>query len=146
MAEEKIDVNKIKIPQDGETIKETLSNIARINQKEPNKMEENWRNPDGTFKEGHPDAGGGRSKGKTLKEWLKDRLQIMTDEERDAWLKDISKDLQWRMAEGNPHNTGDITSTGKPIPILSLPVIFDKLDEIHKNHRNDQDTETNEED
>ena len=35
---------------------------------EPIKLEENWRNPDGTLKPGHPDLGGGRPKGKTIKE------------------------------------------------------------------------------
>lgn len=47
----------------------------------------------------------GRPKGKTLKEWLKDKLQGMTEEERTEFLKDIPKDLQWRMAEGNPATT-----------------------------------------
>jgi len=43
----------------------------------------------------------------------------MTDEQREEFLKDIPKDMQWRMAEGNPQS--DITSAGEkinPMPIL----------------------------
>jgi len=63
----------------------------------------------------------GRPKGKTLKEWLKDRLQEMDEEQRLKFLKDIPKDLQWRMAEGNPAT--DTTIKGdkdNPIPITIL--------------------------
>ena len=37
----------------------------------PDKLAENWRNPDGTLKEGHPPMGG-RPKGKTMKEFARD--------------------------------------------------------------------------
>ena len=94
---------------------------------EPNKMEENWRNPDGTFKEGHPDFGAGRPKGKTLKEWMKDKLQTMTIEERELFLKDVSKELQWRMAEGNPGN--DLTSGGEKIE-NKIDLTDEQLDRI----------------
>ncbi len=60
------------------------------------------RNPDGTYKKGCTGNPAGRPKGKTLKEWLKDRMVTMTDDEREAFLEGLSKDLVWRMAEGNP--------------------------------------------
>lgn len=44
----------------------------------------------------------GRPKGKTLKEWVRERLSNMDEEQRLDFLKDIPKDLQWRMSEGNP--------------------------------------------
>ena len=87
---------------------------------EPIKLEENWRNPDGRLKPGHPDIGGGRPKGKTLKECVRDKLLSMTEEEREEFLKDIPKETRWRMAEGNPHQTSDITSGDKPIPLLNV--------------------------
>lgn len=90
-------------------------------EEEPNKLEENWRNADGTFKEGHPDLGAGRPKGKTLKEWMRDKLLAMTVEERELFLKDVPKDLQWRMAEGNPQT--DVTTAGKEIPQPIINVI-----------------------
>ena len=76
------------------------------------------RNPDGTFGAGNNANPYGRPKGKTLKEWLKDRLQEMDDKQRRKFLKDIPKEMQWRMAEGNPQS--DVTSGGEkinPIPI-----------------------------
>lgn len=65
--------------------------------------QENNRNPDGTFKEGISGNPNGRPKGPTLKEWVREKLMGMTPEEREIFLKDIPKDIQWKMAEGNPH-------------------------------------------
>lgn len=67
----------------------------------------------------------GRPKGKTMKEWAKEYLMRMTDEERDEWLEGINKDIIWKMAEGNAHNTEDITSGGEKLPTPLL-----KIDEI----------------
>lgn len=84
---------------------------------EPVKVEENWRNPDGTLKEGHPPLGH-RPKGKTMKEFAREFLMSMSDEDKIKFLNSLSKDIVWKMAEGNPQT--DITSGGKeinPIPI-----------------------------
>ena len=88
------------------------------NIEEPNKAEFN-RQPDGTFGPGNLANPEGRPKGKTLKEWARDKLMGMTEEQREEFIKSLSKDTFWRMAEGNPHQTTDITSAGKPIPILN---------------------------
>ena len=42
----------------------------------------------------------GRPKGKTMKEYARQYLERMTDEERDEWLEGLSKDIVWEMAEG----------------------------------------------
>ncbi len=42
----------------------------------------------------------GRPKGKTMKEYARQYLERMTDEERDEWLEGLSKDIIWEMAEG----------------------------------------------
>ena len=81
----------------------------------------------------------GRPKGKTLKEWVKDFLMNMSEEARMEFIKTIDPDIIWKMAEGNPHQTGDITSAGKPIPILNL-------NEIPKDNRNKEDTEADKKD
>lgn len=44
----------------------------------------------------------GRPKGKTMKEYAKEYLSKMTDEERDEWLDGIDKETIWKLAEGNP--------------------------------------------
>lgn len=67
----------------------------------PLKMEEKWRNPDGTFKEGYP-GGPGRPKGKSLKEYQAEQFRNMSDEEKAEWLKDVNKDTRWKMGEGMP--------------------------------------------
>lgn len=72
------------------------------------------RNEDGTFAEGTA-PGPGRPVGKTLKEWMREKLLTMNEEQREEFLKDIPKDMQWRMAEGNPkqdtEHSGNINST-----------------------------------
>jgi hypothetical protein len=80
----------------------------------------------------------GRPKGKTLKEWLKDRLQEMDEEQRLRFLKDIPKEMQWRMAEGNPAQNTDITSNGQTItPIYGG---------LSKHSSNQEDIQSQEED
>jgi hypothetical protein len=49
----------------------------------------------------------GRPKGKTMKEFAREFLMSMSDEKKVEFLNSLSKDIVWRMAEGNPHNTED---------------------------------------
>ncbi len=72
------------------------------------------------WKKGQSGNINGRPKGKTMKEWAKDYLSRMTDEERDEFMEGIPKDIIWKMSEGNPETKTDITSAGKPIPIINV--------------------------
>jgi len=96
------------------------------------------RNPDGTWKPGTSGNPGGRSK-KPIKEHGLKIFNAMTDEQKDEFLKSIPAGERWRMIEGNPRQDTDITSGGKPIPILNL-------NEIHPNNRNKEDTEADKKD
>jgi hypothetical protein len=51
----------------------------------------------------------GRPKGKTLKEWTREYLQCMSDEERENFMDGLPKELIWKMGEGNPSTNTDIT-------------------------------------
>lgn len=63
----------------------------------------------------------GRPKGKTMKEWAKDYLCRMTDEERDAFMEGISKDTIWKMADGNPHSSTDAkVEVTLPTPLIDV--------------------------
>src|ERR1035437_719729 len=57
------------------------------------------------FKKGNL-GGPGRPKGsgKSLKEYSREFLANMTDEERLDYLNGLPKDIIWKMAEGNPDN------------------------------------------
>lgn len=58
----------------------------------------------------------GRPKGSvSLKEWAKNMLASMNDEERLAFMRGLDKKTVWEMAEGKPDT--DITSGGKPLLI-----------------------------
>lgn len=52
----------------------------------------------------------GRPKGsKTLKTYVKEMLQDMTDEEKLEFLKGIDKKTLWEMSEGKPKQDLDVT-------------------------------------
>jgi hypothetical protein len=64
-------------------------------------------------------GGPGRPKGQTMKEFAREFLMKMSPEEKEKWLQGLSADIVWRMAEGNPHNTNDLTS--KDQRIFTMP-------------------------
>lgn len=57
----------------------------------------------------------GRPKGKTMKEYVKDYLAKMTDEERDEWLEGIDKHKIWEMGEDKAQSHTDLTSKGEKV-------------------------------
>jgi hypothetical protein len=54
---------------------------------------------------------------KSLKEYAKEYLAGLTDEERLAYFEGMNKADIWKMAEGNPANHTDLTSGGEPLTI-----------------------------
>ncbi len=75
--------------------------IPNQTEQKPQNDKPDWRDERGMFLPGNP-GGPGRPKGKTLKEWVKDKLMDMEEAERIQFLKGIPRDVIWRMAEGNP--------------------------------------------
>ena len=61
----------------------------------------------------------GRPKGKTMKDYARQYLERMTDEERDEWLEGLGKDTIWEMAEGKARQDTTIENVGNPIIVLS---------------------------
>lgn len=74
------------------------------------------------WKKGQSGNPAGRPKGKSMKEWARQYLERMTDEERDAFMEGIPKESIWKMAEGNPETKTDITSKGEPIKAINYIV------------------------
>lgn len=57
----------------------------------------------------------GRPKGKTLKEFAREYLESLPDEEKVAYLSTLPSEIVWKMAEGNFKQDTDITSKGEAI-------------------------------
>jgi hypothetical protein len=74
------------------------------------------------FKKGQSGNAQGRPKGKTLKEYCRDFLACMTEEERQEFLEGLDKETIWRMAEGNPKQDIDAKVEGD---IIVKQTIYD---------------------
>lgn len=61
----------------------------------------------------------GRPKGKTLKEFAREYLESLPDDEKVDYLASLPTEIVWKMAEGNPEVKTDITTNGKDIIIDS---------------------------
>lgn len=74
------------------------------------------------FKKGQSGNPGGRPKGKSLKDYAREMLAAMTDEERQEFMHGIPKETIWKLAEGNPESKTDLTSNGKTI-VLPMEIL-----------------------
>lgn len=64
----------------------------------------------------------GRPKGKTMKEYVSQFLERMTDEERDTWLEGLPKEVIWKMSEGNPKQDTELHGS------LTISEVLDNLE------------------
>lgn len=83
----------------------------------------------------------GRPKGKSMKEYSREYLESMTDEERQEFLAGQPKADIWKMAEGSPHQTQDT----KVEVTLPEPLLAGKSHGSN-NNSNNQTTEVKKED
>jgi hypothetical protein len=83
------------------------------------------------FKKGQSGNPLGRTPGKSMKEFAKEYLAGLTDEERIEYFEGMNKADIWKMAEGNPANATDVTSKGEKLNALT-PEQAAKLDELIK--------------
>lgn len=89
----------------------------------PNKTEdkpEALRGPDGRILRGSPPLNPkGRPKGQTLKEFARELLMSLTPAEKRKYLAELPKDIVWKMAEGNPHQSvEEQVEVNVPQPLL----------------------------
>lgn len=82
----------------------------------------------------------GRPKGKTMKEYAREYLERMTNEERDEWLEGIEKHKIWEMSEGKAESKTDLTSKGEKIVFMPREIL-DKYNLNESNPRTDKDNE-----
>lgn len=71
------------------------------------------------YKKGQSGNPGGRPKGSSMKEYVRNKLLTMTEEEREDFLEGIDKKTIWEMAEDKAKQgvDGDITLTSKVVKL-----------------------------
>lgn len=68
------------------------------------------------YKKGQSGNPGGRPVGsKSLKTYIKEKFEKMTDEEREVFLEGLDKKVLWEMGEGKARQDTDVTSNGEQI-------------------------------
>ena len=87
-----------------------------------------WLKPH-QFKPGQTGNPNGRPKGPSLKTWVKNHFESMTDEERAEFLNKIDPIKAWEMGEGKAesNNKTDITTGGEKI-VFMPPEVLARLD------------------
>lgn len=75
------------------------------------------------FKPGQSGNPAGRKPGKSLKTWLREYFESLSDEEKMEFFKNIDPETAWKMAEGNPETKADVTSKGEQIMYLPSEII-----------------------
>lgn len=84
-----------------------------------NDTQEQSNNRPWLYKKGQSGNPGGRPKGsKSMKTWIKEKLEIMTDEEREIFLEGLPKIEIWKLAEGNPKQDAETKFSGS---VMVLP-------------------------
>lgn len=82
-----------------------------INMEEENESTEQSNNSKPwLYKKGQSGNPTGKPKGAiSMKTWIKNRLETMTDEQREEFMEGLSKDIIWQMAEGRPKQDNELT-------------------------------------
>lgn len=87
-------------------------------EKQKKKQDYAWLKPT-QFKPGQSGNPKGRPPGKSLKTWLREYFESLSDEEKMQFFNSIDPETAWKMAEGNPDSKSDITSNGESLQIDS---------------------------
>ena len=92
----------------------------KTNKQAESKEEKTARIQPYQWKKGQSGNPSGRKKGKTMKEYARALLECQTEEERQEFMNGLSKEIIWKMAEGNPKqdNTTEHKMDGSLIGLI----------------------------
>jgi hypothetical protein len=119
--------DETQLPDNNETGTEPTPDIIVSEEDEATGGIPNKRDSKGRLLPGHG-GGPGRPKGKSLKEYWKQRFSMMTDEEKEEFSKKVVPEMLWKMAEGMPKQDTELSGELKVIPIYGNQSIIQRYD------------------
>ena len=97
-------------------MKNNKTNMSENVVENPHNRKETGRNKDGTFKKGFTGNPGGRPRS-PLKEFSLKEFNSWDEDEKKEFLDKIAPIDRWKMTEGNPANSTDLTSAGEKLEL-----------------------------
>jgi hypothetical protein len=98
---------------------------------EQDKNSREWLKP-WQYKKGQSGNPSGRTKGTSLKEYVKMKFSAMTDDEKEEFLHGLDKETIWKQGEGNPESNDKLKVNETIVDSKDIKALNDSIKQLIK--------------